>query len=39
MLILGALNWVAEWYRPGGLSPDELAEHATTLVLGGIRAR
>jgi len=39
MLILGALNWVAEWYRPGRLSPDELAHHATALVLDGIRAR
>jgi AcrR family transcriptional regulator len=39
MLILGSLNWVAEWYRSGGLSPEELAEQATTLLLDGIRAR
>jgi hypothetical protein len=39
MLILGSLNWVAEWYRSDGLSPQELAEQATTLLLDGIRAR
>ena len=37
MLILGALNWSAEWYRPGGLSAEELADQATTLLLEGIR--
>ena len=37
MLILGALNWTAEWYRPGGrLTPGELAELAATIVLDGI---
>jgi AcrR family transcriptional regulator len=39
MLILGSLNWVAEWYRAGGLSPDELGRQATALLLDGIRAR
>jgi AcrR family transcriptional regulator len=37
MLILGALNWTAEWYRPGDLSPAQLAEHASALVLDGLR--
>jgi TetR/AcrR family transcriptional regulator, cholesterol catabolism regulator len=39
MLILGSLNWVSEWYRPNGLSADELAEQASALLLDGIRAR
>lgn len=39
MLILGALNWTAEWYRPGELSPRELAAQATALLLDGITAR
>jgi AcrR family transcriptional regulator len=40
MLILGALNWTAEWYQPGGaLTPSELAAHATAIVLEGLRAR
>ncbi len=36
MLILGALNWAAEWYRPGRLSPSELGRHATAIMLKGI---
>jgi len=36
MLILGALNWTAEWYRPGGLTAAEIASHATALVLEGL---
>jgi AcrR family transcriptional regulator len=36
MLILGSLNWVAEWYRPGKLTPVELGRHATTILLQGI---
>jgi AcrR family transcriptional regulator len=36
MLILGALNWVAEWYQPRGLTPQELAHHATAIVLEGL---
>jgi TetR/AcrR family transcriptional regulator, cholesterol catabolism regulator len=39
MLILGALNWVAEWYRPGDLSPQQLADHAAAIVLDGIIRR
>jgi AcrR family transcriptional regulator len=39
MLILGALNWVAEWYRPGELSPGEIADHATAIVLDGVVPR
>jgi AcrR family transcriptional regulator len=36
MLILGALNWTAEWYQPPGLTPDEIASHATAVVLEGL---
>jgi hypothetical protein len=36
MLILGALNWTAEWYQPRGLSPAEIAHHATAIVLDGL---
>jgi len=39
MLILGSLNWAAEWYQPGrGVSPAELSRHATVLLLDGISA-
>jgi len=39
MLILGSLNWAAEWYQPGrGVSPQELSRHATVLLLDGIKA-
>lgn len=39
MLILGSLNWAAEWYHPGrGVSPKEIARHATVLLLDGIRS-
>jgi hypothetical protein len=37
MLVLGALNWTAEWYQPGrGASADAVADQAVTLVLHGI---
>jgi AcrR family transcriptional regulator len=36
MLILGALNWTAEWYEPSGLTPAEVAAHATAIVLEGL---
>jgi AcrR family transcriptional regulator len=39
MLALGALNWSVEWYREGGRAPSEIAEHAATLILDGIRPR
>jgi AcrR family transcriptional regulator len=42
MLILGALNWTAEWYRPrgrsNGLTPAEVAAHATAILLDGLAA-
>jgi AcrR family transcriptional regulator len=36
MLILGALNWTAEWFRPGGQSAAEIAREATTMICEGI---
>ena len=39
MLILGALNWTVEWYRPGVLSATEVARHATTMICEGLGAR
>lgn len=32
--ILGAMNWAAEWYRPGRLRIDEIAEDLTRLIAG-----
>src|SRR5947208_10159315 len=37
MLILGALNWTVEWYRPGALSASEVARHAATMICEGVR--
>jgi AcrR family transcriptional regulator len=36
MLILGMLNWTAEWFRPGSLTARQLADQATLVVLDGI---
>jgi AcrR family transcriptional regulator len=36
MLILGALNWVPEWYSPRGLSVDELTDQALSLFFDGL---
>jgi AcrR family transcriptional regulator len=36
LLVLGMINWSIEWYKPGGLSPDEIAETAATLLFDGI---
>ncbi|MEK6242899.1 MAG: TetR/AcrR family transcriptional regulator [Pseudomonadota bacterium] len=34
LLVLGAINWAAKWYRPGGrLSLDEVAAQAARLLL------
>ncbi|HYT39368.1 MAG TPA: TetR/AcrR family transcriptional regulator [Acidimicrobiia bacterium] len=40
MLILGALNWTAEWYRPGSSqTAAEVAREATAMICEGIGAR
>lgn len=38
LFILGALNWVVEWYKPGGRSIDEVAREFTGLVVRGMAA-
>jgi AcrR family transcriptional regulator len=39
-LILSALNGVASWYRPtGSLSPTQIADRYTSMLLGGLRHR
>lgn len=39
MSLFGMLNWVYMWFRPdGGLTRDEYADLATTLILEGVRA-
>ncbi len=40
LLILSVVNWLYQWYRPEGpLSPDEIAERFTALILDGLGAR
>jgi TetR/AcrR family transcriptional regulator, cholesterol catabolism regulator len=37
MLLFGAMNWAAEWYRPGrGRDPQVISDHLTTMVLDGL---
>jgi hypothetical protein len=39
-LILGAINWTAQWYRSdGGLSTDEIADAYFDLLTKGMLAR
>jgi AcrR family transcriptional regulator len=40
MLILGSLNWTAEWYRAGGrLAVSEVAAEAAAMLLDGLVSR
>ena len=39
MLILGALNWTAEWYRPGTQTATEVAREATAMICDGVAVR
>jgi len=36
MSILGALNWAADWYKPGRLTPKDIARDIAAMVLGGL---
>jgi AcrR family transcriptional regulator len=38
LYILGALNWAAEWYRPGRQSIDNIARDLATIVMDGLVA-
>lgn len=35
MLLIGMLNWAVEWYKPGELAPEDIAETAVSLILEG----
>ena len=38
--MLGTINWIYQWYRPGGrLAEDALADALTDLFLGGVLGR
>ena len=39
MLVLGALNWTVEWFRPGAQSAAEVARNATTMICEGVGVR
>jgi len=39
MLILGALNWTAEWYRSGPQTATEVARAATVMICDGVGVR
>jgi AcrR family transcriptional regulator len=36
LYIFGALNWVAEWFRPGGRTIDEIAAEFSSFILDGL---
>ncbi|MFZ5826620.1 MAG: TetR/AcrR family transcriptional regulator [Bacillota bacterium] len=39
LLVLSAVNWVYQWYRPGGpLGPDEVADRFHKIILRGIES-
>lgn len=36
LLLLGMMNWSVEWYKPGRLTPDEIAQQAAKILFEGI---
>lgn len=36
MAIMGALNWAADWYKPGRMTPDAIARDISTMFIGGL---
>ena len=36
LLLLGMMNWSIEWYKPGRLTPDEIANQAAILLFEGM---
>jgi TetR/AcrR family transcriptional regulator, cholesterol catabolism regulator len=38
MAIMGALNWAADWYKPGRMTPRQIARDIAAMVLGGLAA-
>lgn len=39
LLLLGMMNWSIEWYKPGRLPVEEIANQAATLFLDGVKKR
>jgi hypothetical protein len=40
LVVLGALNWAAEWYRPDGPEPPErVGDRLADALIGGLRTR
>jgi AcrR family transcriptional regulator len=39
MAIMGALNWAADWYKPGRMTPREVARDIVAMIIGGLEAR
>lgn len=38
LMILSSVNWIYQWYRPGGpMTPDEIARKITDLLFNGLR--
>jgi len=38
MALMGALNWASDWYRPGRMTPNEIARDISQMVLRGLAA-
>jgi AcrR family transcriptional regulator len=38
MATMGALNWAADWYAPGRMTPSEVARDMAAMILGGLAA-
>lgn len=36
MAIMGALNWAADWYKPGRMTPEQIARDISTMIIGGL---
>jgi AcrR family transcriptional regulator len=39
MALMGALNWAADWYKPGRMSPEQIARDISNMIIGGLAAR
>ena len=39
LAIIGALNWAADWYKPGRKSPKEIARDISIMVLQGLATK
>jgi AcrR family transcriptional regulator len=40
LTILSSLNWITEWYKPGGsMTPDEIAEQLFNFILTGLKKK